>query len=387
MRIVNVGVVGCGTISATYLPNLTNTPGLRVVHVADLFVDKAAEAASKYGIPRHGDVAGLLADPDVELVVNLTIPAAHVEVNCAALEAGKHVYCEKPLALDLEGARKTLELAARKGLRVGCAPDTFLGAGLQTCRRLLDEGAIGAPVCGTANLMGHGHESWHPAPEFYYKKGAGPMMDMGPYYLTALVSLLGPVESVEGFSCRTFPTRTITANSPKRGQTIDVEVPTHYTGAMRFRDGTLVNVTMSFDVWWSHLPGLELYGTEGTMVLPDPNFFGGPVSVLRGADMLAAVEGKPWTDAVRLLHTPSEMDRLFRDAPLVRPDPPGNLRGLGVADMAAAIVEGRAHRASAELAFHVTEVLSAFDRAAVEGRVLIASTCDRPAPLPPVQGN
>jgi predicted dehydrogenase len=384
MRTIHVGVVGCVTISATYLSNLTNTPGLRVVHVADLFVDKAAEAAAKFGIPRHGDVKGRLADPEVELVVNLTIPASHVEVSCAALEAGKHVYCEKPLALDVEGARKTLELAARKGLRIGCAPDTFLGAGLQTCRKLLDEGAIGEVVCGTANLMGHGHESWHPAPEFYYKKGAGPMMDMGPYYLTALVSLLGPVESVEGFSRRTFATRTVTANSPKRGQRIEVEVPTHYTGAMRFRSGAVVDVNMSFDVWWSHLPGLEIYGTEGTLVLPDPNFFGGPVSLLCGKDMLDAVEGKPWTEAVEILHTPAAMDRLFYEVPLSRPSPAGNLRGLGVADLAAAIVEDRPHRASAELAFHVTEILTGFDRTDAEGRIRIASTCERPAPLPPV---
>ena len=387
MRNVNLGVVGCGVISETYLPNLTATPGLNVVHVADMFPEKAAQAAAKYGIPRHGDVAGLLADPAVELVVNLTIPAAHVEVNCAALEAGKHVYCEKPLALDLAGAKKALDLAARKGLRVGCAPDTFLGAGLQTCRKMLDDGAIGAPVAGTANLMGHGHESWHPAPEFYYRKGAGPMMDMGPYYLTALVSLLGPVESVEGFTKTTFAQRTITANSPKRGNTIDVEVPTHYAGTMRFRDGTIVNVTMSFDVWWSHLPDLELYGTEGTLVVPNPNFFGGPVSLLRGADMLGAVEGMPWTEAVDVLHDPAAMDRLFQEVPLSRPSPPGNLRGLGVADMAAAIVEGRPHRASAELAYHVTEVLAAFDRAATEGRVRIASTCERPAPLPAVPAN
>jgi predicted dehydrogenase len=250
-----------------------------------------------------------------------------------------------------------LNLAQEKGLRVGGAPDTFMGAGGQTCRKLIDEGWIGRPVAATAFMTGHGHESWHPDPAFYYKAGGGPMFDMGPYYLTALVNLLGPVRRVSGEARITFQERTITSE-PKCGEIIDVDVPTHIAGTADFESGTVATVIMSFDVWDARLPRIEIYGSEGTLSVPDPNGFGGPVSVFR--------PGNEARQDVPLTHSYAE-----------------NSRGLGVADMASAILCGRPHRASGELACHVLDVMHAFHDAAEEGVYAeLQSSCGRPAPLP-----
>ena len=352
----NIGIVGCGNISGIYLKSDQVFEDLHIVGCADVDQARAAARAAEYNI-RAYSVAELLADPAIKIVVNLTIPAAHAEVATAALQAGKATYSEKPFALTREDGRKLLDLAAGKGLRIGCAPDTFLGGGLQTCRKLVDEGVIGELVAATAFMMSHGHESWHPNPEFYYQRGGGPMFDMGPYYLTALVAIIGPVKRVSGMTRITFAERTVTSQ-PKFGQTIRVEAPTHVTGLLEFANGAIGTLIQTFDVWAANLPRLEIHGTEGSLSLPDPNTFGGPVRV-------RLKDKREWED-VPLSHIYTE-----------------NSRGLGVADMAAAMRLGRAHRANGELAFHVLDIMQAVHEASDLGKTLdLTSTCERPAMLP-----
>jgi predicted dehydrogenase len=351
-----VGIIGCGNISGIYLANCRKLPGLELIACADLDRARAQAKAAEHGI-RAATVDKLLADPGIDLVINLTVPDVHAEVNRAALAAGKHVYTEKPLATRRADGAATLALAREKGLRVGSAPDTFLGGGLQTCRKLIDDGAIGEPIAAVAFMTGHGPEGWHPDPEFFYKPGAGPMFDMGPYYLTALVSLLGPIARVTGSARISFPVRTI-GSGPKQGQQIVVETPTHVTGVLDFAGGAVATIITSFDVWAANLPRIEIYGSEGSLSVPDPNTFGGPVRIRR------AGEGE-WRD-VPLTHGYTE-----------------NSRGLGVADMASAIREGRPHRASGELAYHVLDVMAAFEEASTAGRhVAITSGPPRVEALP-----
>ncbi len=354
---VKVGIVGCGTISAIYLKNARWLSAVEIAACADLFLERAEARAAEYRVPKACSVAALLADPEIEIVLNLTIPNAHAEIALAALEAGKSVYNEKPLAISRTDGQRMLALAAAKGLRVGCAPDTFLGGGIQTCRKLIDDGAIGQPVAAVAFMMNHGPEHWHPDPDFYYQIGAGPMFDMGPYYLTALVNLLGPVRRVTGSAQITSSERTITSE-PKHGTTIHVKTPTHVAGLMDFASGAVGTIITSFDVWGSNLPRIEIYGTEGTLSVPDPNTFGGPVRLNRARQ-------QEWED-VPLTHGYVE-----------------NSRGLGVADMAAAMRSGRTHRASGVLAYHVLDLMHAFHDASRTGtHIDVTSTCDRPAPLP-----
>lgn len=349
------GLIGCGNISDIYLKNSARFPALDIVACADLDTARAEAKAAQYGI-RALPVAELVADPGIEVVLNLTVPGAHAEVDLAALAAGKHVYAEKPLALNRDDGRRVLEFAAVRGLRVGSAPDTFLGGGLQTCRRLIDAGVIGEPVAATAFMISRGHEHWHPNPAFYYQPGGGPMFDMGPYYLTALVSILGPVARVTGATRVTFPERRVTSQ-PHFGQVIPVEVPTHVTGVLEFASGAQGLIVTTFDVWSSTLPWLEIYGAEGSLRLPDPNTFGGPVYVKLG-------RAAEWSEVPITLP--------FAD----------NSRGLGAADLASAVAHGRPSRASGELAFHVLDIMDAIHEAAAEGRhVRLTSTCARPAPL------
>lgn len=358
MRRVKVGIIGCGNISSIYMKNCTQIfKNLELVACADMIPERAQAKAEEFGIPRACSVQELLADPEIEIVINLTIPKAHGEVCQSALQAGKNVYVEKPLSISREDGRRVLELAKAKGLRVGGAPDTFLGGGFQTCRKLIDDGWIGTPVASTAFMVNHGHESWHPDPEFYYKVGGGPMFDMGPYYLTALVSLLGPVKSVTGSAKITFPERTITS-APKYGTKIEVEIPTHVAGIMDFHSGVVGTIITSFDIWSSQLPRIEIYGSEGTLIVPDPNKFGGPVLYKK--------------------HKTGE----FMEIPLVF-GYIDNSRGLGVADMANAIVNGDAHRANGELTYHVLDIMHGFHDASREGKHYeTASICKRPEPLP-----
>lgn len=355
---VKVGVVGCGNISGIYFENLTQLfANTEVFACADILRERAEEAAEKYGIPHVWSTEELLACGEIQIVVNLTTPAGHFEVCRQALLSGKHVYVEKPLSLSLEHGNELVQLAREKNLMIGCAPDTFLGAGLQTCRKLIDDGFIGEPVAASAFMVCHGHESWHPDPEFYYQVGGGPMFDMGPYYLTALVSLLGPAATVCGMTKTSFPQRTITS-SQKFGQTIDVKVPTHVAGTLQFASGAVATVITSFDVWDSTLPRIEIYGSRGTLIVPDPNTFGGPI-------LLKPANGSA-----------------FMEIPLVH-NYAGNSRGIGVADIADCISSGNRPRAGGELANHILEIMHAFHTSSdLKRYVELATSCEQPRPLP-----
>lgn len=355
MERVGVGIIGCGNISEAYLKAAGTFPILDVRGVADLKPEAARARADAFGVTAM-TVDELLADPSIEIVVNLTIPAVHVEVGLRAIAAGKHVHSEKPLALGTRDARILLDRAADRGLRVGCAPDTFLGGAHQTCRKLVDEGVIGRPVAGTAFFMCPGHERWHPNPAFYYAAGGGPMLDMGPYYITDLVNLLGPVEQVAGMTARARGRREITSQ-PLAGDMIEVEVATHVAGTLRFVSGAVVTMAMSFDVPQHRHAPIELYGTEATLLVPDPNRFGGVIEI---------GQNKTWSER--------SVEHIYAD---------GNYRIIGVADLAHAIRSGRPHRASGELAYHVLEVMEAFQTSSEHGtHVTIESRPERPTMLP-----
>jgi predicted dehydrogenase len=357
MEKVKVGIIGCGNICGIYFKNLKTYPFLDVAACADLVVEKAKARAQEFGVAKVCTPAELLANPEIQVVVNLTIPRAHYSVALAALQAGKSVYNEKPLTIKREEAKKLVELAKKKKLRVGCAPDTFMGAGIQTCRKLIEDGVIGKPVAATAFMTCHGHESWHPDPEFYYKAGGGPMFDMGPYYLTAMVALMGPVKRVTGSARVSFPTRTI-SSQPKNGTKIKVDVPTHVAGVLDFAQGAVGTILTSFDVWRAELPRIEVYGSEGTLSVPDPNGFGGPVRLYKPG-------AQDWSE-VALTH-----------------GYPENGRGMGVADMVKGQLNKRPHRASGELAFHVLDIMHAIHDASKAGRhVMLKTTCKQPKPLP-----
>ncbi|MFA9398875.1 MAG: Gfo/Idh/MocA family protein [Clostridiaceae bacterium] len=355
---VKIGIIGCGNISNIYLKNLTSLfVNTEVYAVSDLVDEKAKSAAEKYNIPHIMTTEELINSKEVEIVLNLTIPQGHFDICKKALTAGKHVYVEKPLSLTLEQGDELVKIAKDKNLMIGCAPDTFLGGGLQTCRKLIDDGFIGTPVAATAFLTCHGHESWHPDPEFYYKFGGGPMFDMGPYYLTALVSLLGPAKTVCGMTKISFPTRIITSEK-KFGNVIDVEIPTHISGNIEFKNGTIATMITSFDIWSSTLPRIEIYGSLGTLIVPDPNSFGGPV-------MLRPANGKEFKE-IPLVHIYDE-----------------NSRGIGLSDMANCISTGAVPRASGELANHVLEIMHAFHTSSdTKKYVDLKTTCKQPKPLP-----
>jgi predicted dehydrogenase len=354
---VGIGLIGCGNISATYLAAAKTFPILEVRGVADIDMPVAEARAREFGL-KAKSVADLLADPQVEIVVNLTVPAAHSAVSQQVIEAGKHVYSEKPLGLDIEEAAKLLEAAKERLLRVGCAPDTFLGGAHQTVRKLIDEGLIGDPIAATAFFMGPGHERWHPNPGFFYRKGGGPMLDMGPYYITVLVNLFGPVKRVAGMTSRRRNERLITSE-PLNGMRIPVEVATHVTGTFEFASGVIVTMAMSFDVArHSHRP-IEIYGTDGALSVPDPDAFGGQIETATAS----STNWQPMTT--------------------IHPYANGNFRIMGAADMAHAIRSNRPHRASGDLAFHVLEVMTAFQRSSGSSAyITINSQPDRPAMIP-----
>lgn len=355
---VRVGVMGCGAISAVYLRNLARLPETEAVACADIDPDRARTRAAEFGLRACAPEALLAAD-DVEMVLNLTVPAAHAAVSLAALAAGKHVYTEKPLAIAREDGRRILAVAAERGLRVGCAPDTVLGAAIQTGRRLIDLGAIGRPLAATVTSMTHGMEAWHPNPEFFFQAGAGPLLDMGPYGLTALLHLVGPVRRVSAAAQISFPRRVIGSES-RRGETIDVEVPTHVTGVLELEPGAIASLTVSWDVWYHHLPYLELYGTEGSLCVGDPNHF---------LKMLPRLRREGWPAWVEIDSTSP-----FRAE---------NWRGIGVADMARALRQGGPFRCTGEAGYHVLDVMTALATAADGHRVVeIESRPERPGPIP-----
>lgn len=352
-----VGIVGTGVISGTYLDHLAKLPGVEVVAVADLDLGRAQAIADQHPAIRALSPEHLLTADDVDLVLNLTIPAAHAPVHQAALEAGKHVYGEKPLAVDRAEAKPLLKYAAANNLRIGCAPDTVLGTGTQTARAVIDRGDIGVPTAATACFVTPGHELWHPAPEFYYQAGGGPVLDMGPYYVTSLVTLLGPVRRVTARAGRAKDERTI-HTGPNAGGVFGVQVPTHVTGVLEHASGALTTVLMSFDVWAARLPRIEVYGTDGSLSVPDPNGFDGTVEIVTAAN-------RDWTTVP------------------VAGGYAGAGRGVGVADMARAIRTGGTHRADGALAYHVLDVLESFLEAATQDQpVDVESTVDRPAAVP-----
>jgi len=356
MRKVGIGIIGCGVISTAYLRAAQRFPVLDIKAVADMRSEAAEKRGAEFNVPGMR-VDQLLKRDDVELVINLTVPLAHTDVSLAVLNAGKHVHSEKPLGINVAEARKVMDLAATRNLRVGCAPDTFLGGGHQTARKLIDDGVIGTPVAGSAFFMCPGHERWHPAPGFYYLRGGGPMLDMGPYYITNLVQLLGPVASVMGSTARPKSERLVTSE-PMNGTLIPVEVPTHVAGTLEFESGAVVSIAMSFDVPKHRHAPIEIYGDKGSILVPDPNRFGGEVQVAKA--------GGEW-----------------QTMPLTHGHVEGEFRSIGVADMATAIVTNRPHRASGTLALHVLEVTEAFQTSAEEGRrVKIESRVERPAMMP-----
>ncbi|MDQ0060898.1 Gfo/Idh/MocA family protein [Paenibacillus harenae] len=357
MEKIKVGIIGTGNISGIYLQNGSKFDAMEVVACADLDVERAKAKGEEHGI-KGCSVEELLADPDIQMVINLTIPQAHASVCLRALEAGKHVYVEKPFAVTREEGLEVLELARKKGLYAGSAPDTFLGGGIQTSIKLIEDGWIGTPIGATAFMVGGGHESWHPAPEFYYQHGGGPMFDMGPYYLTALVAMLGPITRVTGSARISYPERTITSQ-PKYGQKVKVEVPTHIAGVMDFASGAIGTLLTSFDAkGGSQLPRIEVYGSQGTLQVPDPNNFGGPIYLSRAGQ-------REWSE-IPLAYGYAE-----------------NARGVGAADMAKAILTGRMPRVSGELAYHVLEAMHGFHDASDQGvHYMMKSSCERPAPLP-----
>ena len=351
-----IGLVGCGIISSRYIEVGRELPEIDIRSCADVIHAAAKAQAEKYGL-RAQSLEDLFAAADIDLVLNLTPPPAHYSVSKAALEAGKSVYSEKPLAANFAEGKELTALANEKSLRIGCAPDTFLGAGHQSARFYLDEGIIGAPVAANAFMMSRGHEYWHANPAFYYKPGGGPMLDMGVYYLTALVHLLGPVKRVTGSARATWLERTI-SSEPRKGEVIEVEVPTYVTGVLDFECGAIGTIITTFDTQASGLPRIELYGETGTLNLPDPNTFGGPLQVRTHAD-------NSW----------KELPLRFGHA--------GNSRGIGTADMAVSTVEDQQHRANAELALHVLEIMEAVHIASETGRhVELTTRCERPHPLP-----
>jgi predicted dehydrogenase len=350
---LGIGLIGCGKISETYVETLAGSDEVRILRCADLDAERARVVAHAAGAT-PSTTREVLADDRVRLVLNLTPPAEHADVALAALAAGKHVYGEKPLAASREEARRVLDEAAGRGLTVGCAPDTFLGPSWQRARELIDSGAVGAPVAARGTMLGPGPESWHPDPAFFYRPGGGPLLDMGPYYLTVLVTLLGPVARVSAGARRTFDIRRVTGG-PRLGDLLAVEVPTHVAAVLEHEPGAITTLVTSFDCW-DVVHSVELWGTEGTLGLPDPNGYAGVVRrrgrELNGKGEATGVEREPYR------------------------------RGLGVVETARAIRHGETPRASGALAFHVLDVLLSILEAAEAGTVVdVASRCERPAPL------
>jgi predicted dehydrogenase len=364
-----IGIIGCGNISDAYFKGAARSPFVQVKGCADLNAEAGKAKGALYGATAM-NMQQLLADPDISLIVNLTVPLAHAAVSQQIVDAGKHVYSEKPLAATFADAAALMARAQSKGVRVGCAPDTFLGASHQACRRAIDAGAIGRPVGGAAVVMSHGAESWHPNPEFFYKRGGGPVLDMGPYYVTQLVNLLGPVRRVAGLATIGNPTRTITSE-PLKGQKIQVDVPTTVNGVLEFASGANVAISASWDVWkHNRTTPIEIYGTEGTLFGVDPNFFGntprlcGPDGALRDVDIAA--------------HPFGIANRELRNGTMQ-----ADYRMVGLVDMVLAIANKRAHRASGEMALHVTEVLEALIGSSSQSSfVTLTTSCERPAPVP-----
>lgn len=356
---VNVGIIGCGNISATYMRMGQFFRDYKVVACADLNIEAAQARAEEFNL-RALTIDALLADPEVEIIVNLTVPNAHFEVAQAILNAGKHVYSEKPFVLTAEEGNKLAALATAKGLRIGSAPDTFLGASHQKAREMIDSGEIGRVTSGTIHVMSGGMEHWHPNPDFFFEPGAGPVLDLGPYYITNLVQLIGPVARVVAMSSTPKTERTIGCG-PREGETIPVTTPTTVHAILQFHNGAVISYGTSWDVKAHEHNNMELYGETGTLFVPDPNFFGGELRLVKdGNTEKLMASGHPFS--------------------LANDGNNANYRGAGLSDMAAAIRNDVPHRCNNDLALHVVEVMGAILQAGESGAAVeIVSTCERPA--------
>ena len=353
-----IGIVGQGNISGIYLSNIGHRfPNIVVAGTCDLVREKAEMQAKSYGVPKiYEDMYELFADPEVDIVLNITRPNDHYGVTKAALLAGKHVYSEKPLATDLALAKELVTLAADRGLYLGGAPDTFMGSAIQTARKCIDSGMIGTPIGGMVHMLGHGCENWHPDPFFFYKKGGGPMLDMGPYYTTALLNLLGRADETVAFGRASFAERTITSE-PHHGEKIAVEVDTFTSGAIRFASGAIVSMTMSFDTWMDRSDMIRIFGEKGTLLVPDPNCFGG---------------------TVQCIHPDGRIENIGSTFPHTE-----NCRGLGLSDMADAIENGRLHRANSMQQLHALELMLSFaESERTHAPVMLTTPYERTAPMP-----
>lgn len=363
MKITGIGIIGCGVISNTYIRDIKRLyRDLAIVAVADEDGVRAKDTAEKYGIKKSCTVQELLQDPAVEIVLNLTPPAAHTAVNLAALEAGKHVFCEKPLALRMEDARQVVELADKKGLKIGCAPDSFMGSSLMTCKKVLADGWIGTPLYANTNMLNCGVETWHPRPEAFYREGGGPVYDMGGYYFTTLVSLFGPAVSVRAIGRKGFDKRTVYTGE-HAGDDFAVEIPTHYAVLVTFASGLIANMNFSFDIYKTEMPMFEIYGTDGTLFVPDPNMHGGTPRIYRKEQKLAEIFGG--TDP----HSgePYEIPELTQNVGEY-------VRGIGVHDLAEAIRTNREPAANGRLALHVLDMMTSVIRSAQENTDVALST-------------
>ena len=357
---IKVGMVGVGCISGIYLKNFRDHfHEVQLVAVCDLIRERAEKAQKEYNIPKRYDtMEELFADPEIDMVLNLTRPYQHYEVSKAALLAGKHVYSEKPLGADLAEGEELVRLAAERGLMIGGAPDTFMGAGIQTCRSLIDSGVIGEPIGGRFVVASHGMESWHPDPDFYYQRGGGPLFDMGPYYITAMINLLGGVKQVYGTHHTSYAQRLITAE-PHVGEIIQVNTPTHIDSILTLDSGIHVSMLMSFDIYQSKQTNIEIYGTKGTLYVPDPNCFGGTITFFDG-------------ETKELTEYPMTFDYDV------------NSRCLGLADMAKALESGRNGRTTSKQTFHVLEVMAGIMKSAETGvPYVLKSHFEREAPMDP----
>ncbi|MEW1960931.1 Gfo/Idh/MocA family oxidoreductase [Microbacterium sp. NPDC077644] len=361
---VNVALIGAGVISDTYLQNLTSFPDVHVVAVGDLLVDRARSQAEKYGVPAWGTADDILANPDVQVVVNLTIPRAHVEISSRAVRAGKHVWTEKPLGLDRESTRQLLRDAEAAGVRVGSAPDTILGPGFQTAKRAIADGVIGRPLFAQTTFQTQGPDLWHPSPAFLFAHGAGPLLDMGPYYFSALVSLFGTIDRVAAVGSKAAEERRI-HTGPDAGTTFPVEAPSTMQVLTAFDAGQHAQSTLSFDSALERHGVVEIHGTEGSLVIPDPNMFEGRSAYVKPLGMLR--------------------DGMSTDQPWIELEQTGVVtgRGLGVLDMVRAIAEGRPHRASGALGYHVLDTLLAAEESAASGEfVRVESSAPTVEPMP-----
>jgi len=367
MSTLGIGLMGCGNIAESYLLRAPLFANMKVVAVADINSQAANQRAEAFKV-RALSPEQLLAYPDIDIIVNLTVPAAHYEVSKAALLAGKHVYSEKPYVLELEQGRELAAIAAEKNLRLGSSPDTVLGASHQLGRYLIDRGDIGRVTSGICGVMSHGMESWHPNPDFFFLKGGGPILDLGPYYIANLVQLLGPVKQVSALTSMATPTRTITSQ-PRHGEVIEVQTPTTIHALLEFDQGAVISLIASWDVWQHDMEPMALFGTEGTLHLPDPNFFAGQVSLTRFEETVAVPQ---WDHPFALIN---------------RSEPWGEVadyRCAGLADMVQAIHQGRPHRCNADFALHVVDIMTGILAAGEQHRFVPMSTrCERFAPLGP----